>query len=126
MPSKQSAKRRRTHIELLVGAIESLARSPRFNQFKIGFTRQSTKDRADDYRRQRFSHLVTLADKMTSKCALDLEEDLYRALERITDKRSILFRKWDPKQRKDGYQRSSGGRPERKKPIHSVYIAWCV
>src|SRR4051794_32572539 len=104
-----------------------MAHSPRVHDYVLGYTAQACNQPGRQYRGVGFSHLVILADKMTSHEALDLEAALHEALSTRTDKRSILYRKWNPAKKADVHRRSAGGGSKcPEEPIHSVHMAWCA
>jgi hypothetical protein len=66
MPSKNN-------IERLVSAIEAMAGSSQFHNFKIGYTSQSAQQRDQQFRNQGFAHLVILADTLPGLIANQLK-----------------------------------------------------
>jgi hypothetical protein len=118
---------KRSEVNQLLLAVDAIARSPHVHEYVVGYTGQSADARGRQYRGVGFSHLVILADRLTCDEALALEAAVDEMLRTKTDKRSILYRKWNTWKKGDVHRRSAGGGSKSPMdPVHSVYMAWCA
>lgn len=102
----------------------AVCHSPYVNRYRIGYTKKAIHERAAAYRYTNWHHCVALADKLNRVDALDLEQKLFLCIK--TDKRGVLYRKFDKTIRDGPYRGSSGGVADALENdfIHCVYIAW--
>jgi len=93
--------------------------------FVIGYTSKSGKERFSAYKTKGYNNMVVLADRLTQKQALELEEQLQNLCKAGKPGQLVYKRKYHPEHRDLRYSRSSGqGSPDPCAPIHSVYMAW--
>jgi hypothetical protein len=65
---------------------------------------------------------VVLKEGLIAKRALALEEALFFAL--TEDRRTVTYRKYNPKKSEGPYRRSLGGLKPTKKKNYVLYLAW--
>src|ERR1700722_11701677 len=96
--------RRGDHYFRTVLAVVS---SPHVKQFVIGMTGQTLWGRRSQYSRKGCKHVVVIADKMTGRDALALEEQLRRRC--LNDQRRLLYRKYHEQHRGRRHPDPAGG-----------------
>jgi predicted GIY-YIG superfamily endonuclease len=113
-----------SRIEKCLATVRSICASSSIDQYLIGYTKESAASKGDKYRsRVGFHHLVLLADRMTQRDALTLEEALQTRAKR--DRRSVLGKKYHHEKRSLAHAPSTGGVSlEETEAICAVYIAW--
>ena len=114
-----------THtINRYLDTVWAIAASKYCQQFIIGYTARSGRQRLLEYRyNHRYQHLVVLADHLNRKDALALEGMLQNAIKE--DKRHTLYRKYCPDRRDKRHFPSAGqATSDPAEPVHSVYMAW--
>src|SRR5262245_48514495 len=103
--------------------IVAIAGSKSVERFVIGYTGQGSWRRFGQYRKENCSHLVVIADGLTNAQAAMLEMELQQRI--WSDKRTVLYRKYDAKRRD---KRGFYGAPQRHHRMtdrnHVVYMAW--
>jgi hypothetical protein len=114
------------NIDALLATMRVICASPKLKYFRIGYTSWSANRKRGVYGKR---HLVILADRLTRKAALKLEQALQERACGIGGKRcdrsSILYCKYDPKRRDGRYWKSNGGnKADAGSPVHAVYMVW--
>lgn len=114
---------KKARFQRYVATLRAVCRSPAVDRYRIGYTQQAIQKRAAPYLTTNWPHFVAIADRMCRDDALELEERLFKEMQK--DKRDILYRKYDRTIRDGPYRRSAGGATDRgDEAIHGVYIAW--
>lgn len=107
-------------LDRLSSTVDAICASPRVTGYLIGYSSKGSK-RFAAYRSHGFHHFVLLADGLSQKDALDLEEHLHMRIEADTAAHS--YQKYREESR-GRHHRSSGGVVSDEGNTHSVYMAW--
>ena len=112
-------------IDRYLDTVWCIASSRYVQHFVIGYTSQSGKERFNGYLQRGYDNLVVLADRLTKRQALQLEEQLQSACKAGGAYGEPYRRKYHPDHRNLHYIGSAGqGSPDPTAQIHSVYMAW--
>jgi hypothetical protein len=116
MPMRMA--RREAYLE----TVWAIAASPYVETFVIGYTYRSGLARYREYHAVGYDHLVIIADRLSRKDALDLEEYLQLGIRRHRGLAS--YRKYHGRRRDTRTYRSHGSaNADPNDLVHSVYIA---
>ncbi|MDX2385125.1 hypothetical protein GOD60_14130 [Sinorhizobium medicae] len=107
-------------LDRLGNTVDAICASPRVTGYLIGYSSKGSA-RFTAYRPHGFQHFVILADGLSQKDALDLEEHLHMRIE--ADQAALSYQKYREKSR-GRHHRSSGGITSEDGMNHSVYMAW--
>lgn len=102
--------------------------SPQCREYIIGITSRSARERFRAYRQNDYQCFVILADRLSQRDALELEQYLHPASERNDDRprvdtTSLIYLKYWP-MRRESYVPSTGGLRAGEGDSYSVYMVW--
>lgn len=110
-------------LERLLWTLDTIVINPRCRCYVIGYSSGQVLKRLHGYRHE-FQHAVVLANNLPKEKAAFLEWGL-QDLIKNNDKRSALYRKYDPTRRLLPYSPNYGRNgPSAEALVHSVYVAW--
>src|SRR5205085_5111941 len=108
--------------EAYLNTVWAIAASPYVSQYVIGYTARSGIERFRQYKSWGYDHLVLIADRLSRKDALDLEEYLHE--EARKNRNTTIYQKYHEKRRDGPHYRRYGGIGAPGDAVHSVYMAW--
>lgn len=110
-------------VEEVRRTVACIVASPLVDGYKIGLTVHPTRKRFLEWRKWDYEHMVVLADSLSCRDALDLEERLWAACRSDAD--SLLYKKWEDGTRDGPYRRSGGGRDiHEDEARNAIYMIW--